>query len=337
MPVGFSNLSGDVQAALLKSYPDIGQTFYLVDSNYRTQAQGWGKSDHTGPLDLWGERNPGYVFRTGDYSADYLAIQAAIDAMVDFRGDTLYYTPGNYSIATALAQNVPDARWVGSPVGHPSQARATITAAVAASIGVTAASDRLEVAFLRFVPLTASHIWAVATGANRFHFHHFQYDADGIAANAATQFMLADGTMDDSLFEHFYFTTDTQQGPMFELDGTVTNAVFQYFRHFHNAAGAGALAISLLDIDGAGCTGIVVGPGHGQIGGGGTVTTLIDMVDMTATATNVTIKEFTGSVGYATNTTIVTTAGAVNDVDLVSSWIATVEGGAGRAAYVGAA
>jgi len=44
--------------------PDIGQTLYLVDSNYRTAAQGWFRPDGTGPGDLANSRNKdqGYVF-----------------------------------------------------------------------------------------------------------------------------------------------------------------------------------------------------------------------------------------------------------------------------------
>ncbi len=335
MPIGFRNLSGDLQAAVGSIYPDIGQIHYLVDSNYRTAAQGWSRADHTGPFDLWAERNPGYVFRTGDYATDSAAIQAAIDAMIDFRGDTLYWTPGSYTPLTAVAVDVSDARWVGSPVSHPVSVRALVYAGVAAPFVVAAAVDRFEVAYMLFMPLTASHVFSVATGAEYLHFHDFKYSTIGIAANVATQFMVADGTMNYSVFERFYFLTDAGQGPMFELSGTVTGLTIRDFQHFHTV---GTLAISLLQLAGAGATCIQVGPGHGQIGGAaGVVTTLIDMVNMTNASTNLTLKHFTGSVGYATNATIVTTAGAVNDVDIVDSWIATVEGGLGRAAYVGAA
>ena len=78
MAIKVKNLSGSVQSLL---QPDIGQTLYLVDSDYRTAEQGWSQADHTGPLDLYGERNPGRVFRTGDYSSDAVCLQAAIDAL----------------------------------------------------------------------------------------------------------------------------------------------------------------------------------------------------------------------------------------------------------------
>ena len=73
--------------------PDFGQTFYMVDPNFRTAAQGWTQSDMTGPLDLYNQRNPGYVFYgagvsgqtgiTNSYATDAAAFQAAIDASPD--------------------------------------------------------------------------------------------------------------------------------------------------------------------------------------------------------------------------------------------------------------
>ena len=334
MPIGFRNLSGDLQAAVGSIYPDIGQIYYLVDSNYRTAVQGWSRADHTGPFDLWAERNPGYVFRTGDYATDAAAIQAAVDEMVDYRGDTLYWTPGAYAPAAVITQNVHDSRWVGSPVSHPVSARATVTAGIAACINV-AAINRFEMAFMVWMPLTASHIFAVDTAAAYLHFHDFKYSTIGIAANVATQFMLAAGTMNNSVFERFYLLTDAGQGPMFELDGDAVGLIFKNFEHMHTV---GTLACSLLDDDGAASGCITVGPGFGQIGGAaGVVTTLVDLINKTNASTQITVNQFRGSVGYATTTTLVTSAGAVNDVDIVDSWIATVEGGAGRAAYVGAA
>jgi len=341
MPVGIKNLSGEARSRLLGNYPDIGQTFYVVDSNYRTIAQGWSKADRTGPLDLYDQRDAGYVYYcagagiSGAYSADYLAIQAAIDAAVDYRGDAIYFTPGSYSVATALAVNVPDLRLLGSPVGSPMSARATITPTVASAFGFTSGAVRTEVAFLAFVPFTATHPFAFATGANNLHFHDFYYNTTGVAASTGTQFALAAGTITDSVFEDFIFRTDAGQGPMFELDGTTEGLIIQNFHHLHTV---GTLAMSLLDVDGAAATCITIGPGFGQIGGAaGVVTTMVDIVNMTNASVNMTIRDFEGSVGYATNATLITSAGAVNDIDIVNSWIATVEGGAGRAAYIGAA
>lgn len=328
-------------------YPDIGQTFYLVDTDYRTAAQGWSQSDRTGPLDLWSEKNPNQVFYaagassgtgTGNqYSTDRLAAQAGIDAMVDFRGDTLFWTPGNYSIAVALAINVPDARWLGPVVGSPDQTRTTITATVAAALASTNAADRMEVGYLRFVPLTAATMWSWADGAQAPYFHDYLYDTNGVAASTSTIFMEMLGAANGAVFDNFTFYTDDSQGAKFVFSGATAllKARFTNFYHYH--VGANALAIALVDDNDAAAAGIIVGPGFGLTGGAGAVTTLYDLVNKTLAESNITIRDFKGSVQYATTTTIVTSAGAVNDIDLVNSWIATVEGGAGRAAYVGAA
>jgi len=320
---------------------DPGQVHYIVDSDFRTLAQGWSRADGTGPLDLWGARNPGYVFyapgRTAQPSGatDAAAMQAAIDALVDFRGDTLFFTPGTYTPATALAINVPDARWLGPIVSSPEAARANLVAGVAAAFTTTADADRMEVGYLRFVPLTAATMWSVVTGTDRLHFHDFVFDTNGITASTSTIFVDTAGTCDGSLFEKFVLLTDDSTGAMFTITGTLTRFQIKDFTHFH--VGANALAISLVDDNAAGASGIIVGPGRGVTGAAGAVTTLYDLVNKTTAETNVTIDRFYGSVGYATTTTIVTSAGAVNDIDIVDSWIATVEGGAGRGAYVGAA
>ena len=342
MPIGYRNLSTPLKG-MVNPGLDVGQIHYLVDPNFRTSAQGWSRPDGTGVLDLWAERNPGFVFygagagaQDSRYATDAAALQGAIDAMIDFRGDTLFFTPGNYSIATARTIDVPDARWLGPAVSDPVQCRATITAAVANALTTTAAADRMEVGFLRFVPLTAANMWSVVALTDNLHFHDFLYDTNGITASTATTFLDFAGASLNSVFDRFTFFTDDSQGPMFVIsDFTTLRLRLSHFYHYH--VGANALAISLVDDNSATAAGIIVGPGFGLTGGAGAVTTMYDLVNKTLAETNVTIREFDGSVQYATATTLVTSAGAVNDIDLVDCWIATVEGGAGRAAYVGAA
>ncbi len=330
-------LSGPEVALIRNPYPDFGQIFYMVDSDYRTAAQGWSRADRTGPLDLHEARKSSagsgqYVYRTSDYSSDSVAIQAAVNNQVDYRGDTLFFTPGDYSVATALTLDVPDSRWLGRQNRYPTTASATITAAVAAALAVSA--DRMEFAFLRFVPLTTSHIVAVSDGADFQHWHDFFYDSDGIAADTGTQLMLAAGTMDDSCFEDFVFHTDAAAGPLIELDGTVQALVIRRFLHFHQA---GTLACSLLDVDGAGTTGVRIHDGQGQIGGGGAVTSLFEHADMTSNATNISVSRFYGSVGYAAAATLTPAASAAAEADYADSYLATIGGGAGGALYIGTA
>lgn len=202
--------------------PDFGETFYGVDANFRTIAQGWSKADGTGPLDLWAERNPGYVFGSGGtgglgYATDAAALQAAIDAMVDFRGDKLLLTPGSYSIGTALTLNVPGMRLLGPPVRHAKRALVTVTATVASAYTVAAAADDIEIAFHTLVPLTAAKLIDVASGAHRGYLHHLFYDATGVAASTATEFVNA-AAANDWLVEWCSFYVDAAQGDAFTLD-----------------------------------------------------------------------------------------------------------------------
>jgi hypothetical protein len=213
MPVGYRNLSGYVKGLVNGTYPDIGQVYFVVDSNYRTDTQGWSRSDRTGPLDLYDERSPGYVFRTGDYSRDQLAIQAAIDETIDYRGDIVYFTPGAYSIATtALAINSANIRLIGPPIQNPRRAAATITDV----IGDNAVSvDNVEIAHLRVVPLTAQNFFQIANGADYGYIHHCYYDAQGVAASTSTEFVQTAASTQDWLVEKCAFVVDDLQGDCF--------------------------------------------------------------------------------------------------------------------------
>ena len=327
------NLKGVITAT--QPYPDTGEIYYLVDTNYRTVAQGWSQADFTGPLDLFEQRNPGRVFYTtgaGAASAaatDSAAMQAANDAMVDFRGDAMFFTPGSYTPLTAIVIDVPDARWLGRPVRHAGAASATITGGVASALAPTAAADRMEVAYLRFVPLTAATLWAVASGANGWHMHNFVYDSTGIAASTATIFAALAGSADNWMVEDFVFITDGAQGATFQLNGTALGQTYRNFVHYHLG---GTIAISLLDVQGAGAAGIRVGPGDGQVGAGGVVTDLISMADLTG-LNGVVVRNFFGSVGYAAANSLITVAGTTAEANLTNSYIATVLGGNGSTLY----
>ena len=192
MSIKLRNLSGDLQSAVLGNYPDIGQLFYVVDSNYRTAAQGWSNGERTGPLDLWSERNKGHVYRSGDYSSDSVAIQAAIDAMVDYRGDALNLTAGSYSLAAALAFNVENGRLLGPPVPSPWRSAVTVTDAIGDGIAVS--GDNVEIAFLRFVPLTATNIIQIANGSDAGWLHHCLYNTTGVDASTSTEFVQSAAT-----------------------------------------------------------------------------------------------------------------------------------------------
>jgi hypothetical protein len=201
--------------------PEIGQYYYMVDSNFRTGAQGWSRADGTGPLDLWQARQPHgdtrvfYTPETGNqgttYATQAAAIQAGIDAQIDFRGDTLFFTPGLYTPATALVFNVADARYMGPEVRAARAARATITDAIG-DHSFADAADRNEIAYLRLVPLTAQNIFTNVSGADFGHMHHLFYDATGVAASVETKLFTTVATSTGWTIEDCEFEVDAAQG-----------------------------------------------------------------------------------------------------------------------------
>lgn len=264
-----------------QQYPDFGQVYYMVDSDYRTAAQGWSQGDRTGPLDLYEARKAGpggaqYVFRTGDYTTDAVALQTAIDTQVDFRGDALVFTPGNYSIATAQTIDVPDARWLGPPVSHPALARSTLTAAVAAAFAPSAAADRMEIGYLRMVPLTAGTMWncGALTGLD---VHDVFYNSDGIAANTATIYFVLATATEFASFRRSYIWNDAAQGPWIQATNIIKGLSISDFEIYQEA---GSWA-TVLDFLGVGTFHAIVR--NGYIGGALTaVTTLATIADKTS-------------------------------------------------------
>jgi hypothetical protein len=341
MPIGLRNLDG-----YLKSRIDgeIGETYYLVDSNFRTAAQGWTREDGTGPLDLYSQRNPGYVFYTpgtgspsSRFTTDAAAMQAAIDAMVDFRGDTLYFTPGTYTPATALRIDVPDARWLGPTVSDPILARANIVGGVASALAMTAAADRCEYGYLRFVPLTAASLFTAAAGTDNVHFHDFFYDVRGITPSTSTIFLTGSGTTNDYFkFNNFVAWTDGAQGPLLSMVGTYRALLIENFIWYHTA---GTLATCLLLDNSAGDAGgpgpVEIRNGRGVISGGGAVTNLVALTDAGIDTQWIAINGFRGAIGFcAADALISLTGGTGNTAEaaetgIVNSFLDVVGGGAG--------
>ena len=332
------------EVGLLKSTSlDFGQVHYVVDSDYRTAAQGWSRADRTGPLDLYEARKSvagnQYVFRTADYAspADRTCIQDAINATVDFRGDVVFFTPGSYSIATtSLVVDSADIRLLGPTTSSPRMARVTLTDAIGDnSISV----DRVEVGYIRFVPLTAQNFWQLAAGADNGHMHHFYYDANGIAASTSTIFAAAAGTTnDDWAFTDFYGLTDAAQGPLLSFIGTYRNLTIKDFEWSHEA---GTLATCLLLENSAGDAGgpgpVDIRRGRGNIAGGGAVTNLVALTDAGIDTAWISVVDFRGAIGFcAAGALISLSAGTGNTAEaaetgIANSFLDVVGAGAGGA------
>ena len=329
--------------------PEIGQYYYMVDSNFRTGAQGWSRADGTGPLDLWQAREPGgdtrvyYTPETGNqgttYASQVASFNAARDAMIDFRGDTLFITPGAYTIGAASTWDVPYATIRGaecrasSRFGCSPRVRNTsITMGVAGGWTCGASADGLEVAYLRFVPTTATACVLVNAAADGMHWHDFLWDAEGVATSASTEMFNFTTAVSKYLqVSNFTWMVDAPQGPVFNVD---IGAQFWEISHFLNicALTVGTYVTSLIDYSADGIDGVLLHDGRGfiSVAGAGAVTQLLNGAAQTGTSV-ISVMDFYGGVGYSTATGLI--AGTAGDADLSRCFISTTEGGTGETLY----
>ena len=306
---------------------EIGHTHYMIDSNFRTVAQGWSRADGTGPLDLWAAKNPGYVFYTPGQvdgsvqsgGTDAAAIQAAIDAMVDFRGDALFFTPGTYTPATALVINVPDARWLGPAVSNPVCARASLVAGVAAAFAPTTAADRMEVGYLRFVPLTGATMWDSAAVVG-LHVHDTFYDTDGIAVDILTVGFVLATTSEHCVFERSRVWVDAAQGPWIRSAGIIKGLNVNGFQ-LYIEAGTWASAINLA---GVGAAAVDIGPGNISGTGAAALTNLVLVADKTVDDSNGFVHGIRSSTHGPTAAALGALTVDVATLDVGDSWLAVV-------------
>lgn len=248
MSVGYGNLDTYVKGLVNGNYPDIGQVHYLVDSNFRTVAQGWSRADGTGPLDLYAARQAGrggiqYVYRTGDYNTDTLAMQAAIDAVVDFRGDIVFLTPGSYNPLTSVLVDGQSMRLLGPPVRNQRRTRVTITSVGGATntLDISSGVDDVELGFFRLVPLTAGNSLRY-NASDGLYVHNIFWDANGVAASTSTQGFVS--VTASSLYPEFrdnYFFVDAAQGDAMEI--TLTDNLVATGNSFVSDAGTWANVI----------------------------------------------------------------------------------------------
>ena len=335
MAVGYNNLSGDVRAILDRSFPDIGQTFYVIDSDFRTAAQGWTQSDATGPLDLFSQRDPGFTFYTPgtgeanqSYTTDVLAIQAGIDAMVDFRGDTLLFTPGVYALATAITLNVPDGRFVGPPVSHSTRSRATLrgTAAGITPISSAAAGDRMEMAFLQLhhnVALANAQVELV--GTDYLHVHDCYSDfRDGTAAVTVLPYEGITTASEGMQFSDCWYKADGDFGAFFLATAANTDSSFT---RIHVMNDSGTLVTSHINLQGE-CSNIWSVDCTTQCGNGGAITQAFLMADQTDNTQVLTSVRFTSSVATGANaTSLASIAGVDGEFQEVNGWKCIPSGG----------
>ena len=324
-------------------YPDFGQVHYVVDTAFRTQAQGWTRADRTGPLDLLeARRAPSgvqYVFRSGDYANSAACLQAANDAMVPYRGDVLFFTPCSLTVTAPVNVTCQDARWLSRPVVRPGS-HASIICGTNLAISLPIGANNIEIAYLRLVPNVTSPCVNIVDAAYGY-MHNVFSDMQASATIALTSRLFqitgtSSGLANDWLFDNIYHLTSGPQGPMGVVTGTTAVANGLILKDITHRHGVSTLAIGLLDI---GCTlshGILVQGGAGYVTGvTSIVTTVVNVTNMTNNLGCVHAVNWRSAIGYALVSTFFTLAGATAEASLANCIIGITTTGAGGTTFTG--
>ena len=183
------------------------------------------------------------MFRTGDYGTDTLAMQAGVDAAVDFRGDVLFLTPGSYNPLTAVLINADGLRVLGPPIRNVARTRTTVTSVggVTNTFDIPTGVDNIEIGFLRFVPVTAGNSIRISN-SDDFYAHHLFWDTTGVATSVSTKgLVFQTATNLHPQISDSYFFVDVAQGEA--IDATQTSNLFLERSRFISDASTWARAI----------------------------------------------------------------------------------------------
>lgn len=324
----------DALSRIRDKFLDFGEVHYMVDSDFRTDVQGWSRADRTGPLDLYLGRQAGqYVYRTGDYGNDSLCAQAAIDATIDFRGDVILATPGSYSWGAIVTVDVPNLRLLGPTRGHRNTTAVTITDTVGSHV-IAAAADRVEIGWIKFVPKTAVPFWAPVSGCDNLYVHDFVYDQRTVTASVVNQFVVASGTYKNHRFERFTGYTDGAQSPILAYTVAHNLEIFDFLLwHGHLTTGA-TLAVALLFVTGA-SLGVTIEKGRGMLVGlaSNAVTNLVSAFESGGDVECYSVRDFRGNIGFCASSGLVNLAASAEaaEVGLAAAYLDVVSAGAGGA------
>ena len=172
-------------------------------------------------------------------------IQAAVDLAVG--NDVVVCLPGAHTVATtSVAMDTAGVTLMGLPVfGSPNLSRTTVTTSITADeiINVTAAN--CQIAYLRFIPITAAAAIDVSAAGDNLWVHHCSFDMETPAANTATIGVSSVGaSADRMLVEDCFFESDGAQGAGIALSGSTNFSVRR--NRFNVDAGTWAAALTMV-------------------------------------------------------------------------------------------
>ena len=222
-------------------------------------------------------------------------------------------------MATALVINVPDARWLGPKVAHPTLAATSLANVGALMYGATAAADRMELGYLQLIPVTAQTMFDFAAVAG-FYGHDLFINMDGVAASTATIPFVFATTSEFVNFDRNYVWCDAGQGPWIQAAGILKGLVVSNFEIFQEAG----TWVTAIDLAGVGATSVRVGPGYISGTAAGVVTTLVTLANKTVDDSNGFITGVRCSTHGPAAGALGTLTTDIATLDISDSWLAVV-------------
>ena len=159
--------------------------------------------------------------------------------------DVIALLPGAHTVSTAsLALTKARLTITGLPGGKGNRLRprTSITTDITGDQIANITAANIEIAHLRFIPITAAAALDFSAAADNLYVHDCSFDMATPAASTSTLGLDATGGASNVLIEDCYFEVDAAQGACIDMTGTLDSVVNRCW--FQNSAGTHAASIT---------------------------------------------------------------------------------------------
>lgn len=187
--------------------------------------------------------------------------------------DVIVLLPGAHTVATAsLALSKARLTIMGLPSGKGNRMRprTSVTTDITADQIANITAANIEIAHLRFIPITGAAALDFSAAADNLYIHDCSFDMATPAASVSTLGIDATGAASNVLIEDCYFEVDAAQGACIDMTGTLDSVISRCW--FQNSAGTHAASVTA----GAATDRLMIADCYWQITNAAVVTACID-------------------------------------------------------------
>lgn len=185
----------------------------------------WGAIPQTAGSIFWVSPSASYTVDGRSYSASddndglsperaFVTIDRAWNKVTANAGDVIVLLPGTHSPTASIAADVAGVTMTALPGGAGNWTRPkTVIAAVTGDQNINVTAADIEIAHIRFIPVTADSAIDLSAAADRCYIHHCSFDMATAAADTGTMGIDFIGAASNCLIDTCYFECDAAQGP----------------------------------------------------------------------------------------------------------------------------